>query len=106
MDIVSTILSGAIYDMFKKGTTLALISLKESIKSWIVDENLTEQIAQEVLKLELNDEMSEKAIVRKLEESESLMKLLEVVANKENKVVEITQKHSGKGDNIIGNITL
>ncbi len=72
--------------------------MKDQLKT---DDNSTLQlIAIEVEKLALNDEMNEKAISRRIEESNNIQQLVEKLNYNQNSVI---QNHSGDGDNVAGN---
>lgn len=57
-------------------------------------------IATEVEKLEIDDEMNEKAISKRIEESGNIQQLVEKLNYNQNYVL---QNHFGDGDNIAGN---
>lgn len=57
-------------------------------------------IATEVEKLEIDDEMNEKAISRRIEKSRNIQQLVESLDYNRKSVI---QNHSGNGDNIAGN---
>lgn len=97
----STILSGFVYDMLKHQISITATSIKEKLKDWVVDEAVAPVLAEEIEKLSLNDEMSEKAIERKLSESGKIQQILASI--KPNNTTVIMQNHSGTGDNIGGN---
>lgn len=59
-----------------------------------------ELLASEIEELRLNDEMSEKAILKKLEASQTIRELTAQIELKTQ--INISQHHSGKGDNIAG----
>lgn len=93
-----SLLSSAAYDLLKSGASLTAQILKDKLKKWILDDITAEKIANELDKLQLNDELSEKAIERKIENSE-IPKILEGVQPATN-ITNITQTHSGSGDNV------
>lgn len=97
----SVILSGFVYDMLKHQISITATSIKEKLKDWIVDEAVAPALAEEIEKLSLNDEMSEKTIERKLLNSGEIQKILSSI--KPNNTTVITQNHSGTGDNVGGN---
>ncbi|ECK7470231.1 hypothetical protein FRN24_18235 [Salmonella enterica subsp. enterica] len=97
----SVILSGFIYDMLKHQVSITATSLKERLKNWVIDEAVAPALAEEIEKLSLNDEMSEKAIERKLLDSGEIQQILSSI--KSNNTTLIMQNHSGTGDNVGGN---
>lgn len=96
----ATILSGVTYDLLKHGVELTVSSLKNKLTSWMLSETQLEKIVKELQALEVNDEMSEKAIQRKLDESELLRTILEEVQKANNS--SIVLQHFGTGDNVAG----
>lgn len=97
----AAILSGFVYDMLKHSVSITTTSIKEKLKGWIVDEAVAPALAEEIEKLSLNDEMSEKAIERKLLDSCEIQQILSSI--QPNNTTVITQNHSGTGDNVGGN---
>jgi len=99
--LTASLVSGAVYDIFKTGLTLSVLTLKEKLKQWTIDEMVGASIITELEKLQLNDEMSEIAIERKLDTSQELLNLISIVKTV-SKANTITQIHSGSGDNVGG----
>lgn len=97
----SVILSGFVYDMLKHQVSITATSIKEKLKDWVVDDAVAPALAEEIEKLSLNDEMSEKAIERKLLDSAEIQQILSSI--KPNNTTVIIQSHSGTGDNVGGN---
>ena len=97
----SAILSGFVYDMLKHQVSITATSIKEKLKDWVVDEAVAPALAEEIEKLSLNDEMSEKSIERKILDSGEIQQILSSI--KPNNTTVITQHHSGIGDNVGGN---
>lgn len=93
-----SLLSSATYDLLKSGASLSAQIIKDKLKKWVLDDATAEKIADELDKLQLNDELSEKAIERRIQGSE-ISKILEGVQPATN-VTNITQSHSGSGDNV------
>lgn len=92
-----TILSGAIYDLFKCGLSITKNTLASRLKNWLIDDATLEKLTDELQELNLNDEMSEKALENKINSSNELKNLLGNIS------AHNIQIHSGSGDNIIGN---
>lgn len=93
------VLSNTCYEFLKKSVTFS----KDKFISYIVkqniiqDEDIINRIADKVAELELNDEMSEKSIERKIESSESLVKLIGAIPPANNQNIS---QHNVYGDNI------
>lgn len=102
MDFLSaTVLSGVVYDLIKFQVQISADTLKEKLKGWLINEAVAPALATELEKLKLNDEMSEKAIERKITESKDIQQILSnIMPNTTNVII---QNHSGSGDNIGGN---
>lgn len=97
--LTGAILSGITYDIIKCGTILTVDNLKDRLKNWLIDDTTLLIMSNELNKLELNDEMSEKAIERKINDSSELRALLESIKpiTESNMII---QHHSGNGDNV------
>lgn len=98
--LTEVIVAGVLYDLLKHGFTLTAENIKEKLKTWVLNDNNAQAISAEIVKLELNDEMSEKAIQHKIASSEQLMELINAV---KPSTTTIIQTHNGTGDNIGGN---
>lgn len=97
----AAVLSGIVYDLIKHQVQITAESLKDKLRGWVVDEAVAPALAVELERLELNDEMSEKAIERQIAESKDIQSILHnIVPNTTNVII---QHHSGTGDNIGGN---
>ena len=99
--ITTTILSGVIYDILKRGVFLTKDVLANNLKKWLMDDTTLEKLTVKLQELNLNDEMSEKAIEREINSSNEIKELLSKISA-HNVDINI-QIHSGTGDNIIGN---
>ena len=99
--ITTTILSGVIYDILKRGVFLTKDVLANNLKKWLIDDTTLEKLTVKLQELNLNDEMSEKAIEREINSSNEIKELLSKISA-HNVDINI-QIHSGTGDNIIGN---
>ena len=99
--ITTTILSGVIYDILKRGVFLTKDVLANNLKKWLMDDATLEKLTVKLQELNLNDEMSEKAIEREINSSNGIKELLSKISA-HNVDIDI-QIHSGTGDNIIGN---
>lgn len=98
--LTGAILSGITYDAIKCGVLVSVDELKQRLKNWLISDSELLVLAQELQKLELNDEMSETAIERKIVASTELRQLLENIKPVSTGIT-INQSHSGIGD-IIG----
>ncbi|MEZ8291851.1 MULTISPECIES: GapS6a family protein [Vibrio] len=104
--LTSTLLSGVLYDGFKKGVAITSDFLKEKLQGWLFDDELLEKLAEQVNALELQD-YGEHVIERKLSESGELQEILKLIKPEQNTTIgSVTQNHSGSGDNIVGNKTV
>ena len=100
MDVITaSIVSGAVYDIFKAGVGITASALKERLQKWLIDDLYAEKIAKELNAIQLNDELSEKAIERKIAQSYELLGLIEELKSRASST-QIHQVHSGAGDNI------
>lgn len=95
--ITAAVLSGITYDILKRQAYITATSLKERLKGWIVDESITSRLEAQLRQLELNTDMSESAIERKIKESASTLELLKEIKASNTKII---QNHSGQGDNV------
>ena len=109
MDFITTaIIANSAYDIFKSGLKLSAARLKEHLGKWLNEDVVAEAIAAELTKLGLNDEMSEMAITRRIEQSPEIVNLVRdinaaVAASASSRINRVTQNHSGSGDNVAGN---
>ena len=100
MDIfTSAIASGVIYDMMKNGIAFTAKNIKDKFVGWMIDESSATLIADELKKLNLNDDMSEKAIEKIVNSSLDIQSLFKEIKTDKN-ADTITQIHSGTGDNV------
>ncbi|CDH20864.1 conserved hypothetical protein [Xenorhabdus bovienii str. kraussei Quebec] len=87
MDFVtSTLLSGILYDGFKKGVAITTNFLKEKLQGWIVDDALLERLSCKVNILELQD-YGEHVIERKLDESSEIQELLRLIRPNKTRIL-------------------
>lgn len=109
MDFITTgVIASTIYDVLKRGAQLSGDILKSRLGSWIKDEVVADALATELAKLNINDELSELAINRRLENSSQLLTLLQEINAQAaiaapSTINTVTQTHSGSGDNVAGN---
>lgn len=94
--LTASILSGIAYDMVCTGIKFTTSTIKEQFKEWVIDDAIASVIAEELTKLELNEDHSPKLIEKQLNNSPELLSLLEKI--KPTQV--INQTSYGSGDNI------
>ena len=97
----STLLSGMLYDGFKKGASLTSDFLKEKLQGWLFDDDLVEQLTDRLKELELDD-LAEHAIERKINSAPAILDCIKEIKIDQN-IGSVTQLHSGSGDNVAGN---
>lgn len=99
MEPLTTIaLSGVVYDMLKHSVLLTASNIKSQLVDWLVEDAVAEKLEAELAKLELNDEMSEKALRAAMDSSDTLSAIMGQI--KPSTTSTINQIHSGIGDNI------
>lgn len=109
MDFITTgIIASSVYDVLKHGLKLSAGMLKERLSEWIKEDVVAEAVAEELAKLGINDEMSEVAISRRLDQSPAITGLIRDINAKtavvaHSTITNVTQTHSGSGDNVAGN---
>ncbi len=104
--LTNTLLSGILYDGFKKGVAITTDFLKEKLQGWLVDDILLEKLSYKVNALKLQD-YAEHVIDRKLNESSEIQEILKLIRPEQNtNISSVTQSHSGSGDNVVGNKTI
>lgn len=108
MDVITTgVIASAVYDILKSGLKLSAERLKERMGQWI-KEDVINAVTEELTKLRVNDDMSESAIARRLEQSPEITSLIrdinaDVAVFASSTITSVTQIHSGSGDNVAGN---
>jgi hypothetical protein len=95
----SVVLSGVLYDMLKHCVNVTSDSIQTKLKDWLITEAIAPALSDEIGKLSLSDELSEKAIENRINQSSTLLQILGSIP-KAQKNTTITQTHSGTGDNI------
>jgi hypothetical protein len=99
MEPITTIaLSGIVYDMLKHSVLLTASNIKSRLAVWLVEDTIAEKLEVELAKLNLNDDMSEKAIRATMDSSDPLLAIMGQI--KPSTTSTINQTHSGIGDNI------
>ncbi|WP_237734014.1 hypothetical protein [Serratia fonticola] len=107
MDFLSsTLLSGMLYDGFKKGAAITKDFLKKKLQGWLADDAVLEELSSKINALELQN-YGEHIIERKLNESPEVQGMLKLITLEQKITIgSVTQNHSGSGDNIVGNKTI
>lgn len=109
MDFITTgIIASSAYDVFKNGLKLSAGVLKERLSQWIKEDVVAKAVAEELNKLGISDEMSEVAITRRLDQSPAMTGLISEINSKvaivaTSTITNVTQTHTGSGDNVAGN---
>lgn len=96
--ITTAILARGIYDLLQATVTWSKDALKEKLRTWINDETKVDELAQNIEKIDVNDDMSAKAIEKKLSLDPELIEILKSI--KEEERVTVKQQHFGTGDNV------
>lgn len=99
--LTSTILSGLLYDGLKVGATISAAWLKDSLKNWIVDDNIAQIMADKVTQLDINDDLSRKAIKTRIDNNPEFLKLLMEIKTAPQTITHISTHH-GNGDIVHG----
>ncbi|AOE80005.1 hypothetical protein A7318_15800 [Pseudomonas lurida] len=94
-----SILSSAAYDILKAGLKFTGQTIKDKLKNWVLDDITAGILATKLENLDLSDELSEKAIERKIEKESDIPDLLSK-NQPASQVINITQHHTGSGDNV------
>jgi len=96
--ITTAILARGIYDLLQSGIAWSKDALKEKLQKIIANEVKAEQLAQNLQGLDVNKDMSESAIEKKIVDNSEITEILNKVTDKD--MVSIHQHHTGSGDNI------
>ncbi|MCE1058443.1 hypothetical protein LU646_11195 [Pseudomonas alloputida] len=105
--ITSTIISSAVYDLVKHGVLITASSVKERLGRWISHDVVAEQVAEQISKLGITDELSPIGIERRIDSSAELGRLIQqinasVATVAPSTITTVNQTHSGSGDNVAG----
>ncbi|QCP62355.1 hypothetical protein [Pantoea sp. SO10] len=99
MDPITTaILARGIYDLLQSSLSYTKDTLKEKLREFIVDEKKADEAAEKIEELNLNEDMSQKAIEKKINSDPELLDILKSIAKENN--VNVNQYHFGTGDNV------
>ncbi|WP_413796076.1 hypothetical protein [Aeromonas dhakensis] len=101
--LTSTILSGILYDVLKKGTIITANFLKDSLSNWIVDDATAEKLADKISSLNSDlSQLRKEAIQEAIESSPEILDIISKIQQSENTNTFINT-HSGTGDIVNGN---
>lgn len=104
--LTSTLLSGMLYDGFKKYAFITKGFLKGKLQGWLCDDEILGELVEKINALDLQD-YGENAIERKLSESVELQEILRhIKPDQSTNIGSVTQNHKGSGDNVVGNKTV
>ncbi|AKK00485.1 hypothetical protein VM99_21295 [Pseudomonas chlororaphis] len=109
MDFITTgIIASSVYDVFKHGLKLSAEKLKERLGQWIKEDVVAQALAEELTKLGIDNSMSEIAIAQRLDQSPAMTGLIREINAKvaivaTSTITNVTQTHTGSGDNVAGN---
>ncbi|QOI57970.1 GapS6a family protein [Rouxiella badensis] len=105
MDAIATsIIARGLYDLIKSGITFTKDAITSKLAEYITNEENIKLIAEKIEKLNLDEDMSPKAIEKRLDAAPDILKLLKKSETKAT--TQIIQAHSGSGDNVGGNKTI
>lgn len=96
--ITTAILARGIYDLLQTGVSWTKAAIEEKLRSLISDEVKAAKLAEELQPLDVNDDMSAKAIEKKLVLQPEIIEILKSI--KTEGTVSIHQIHTGSGDNV------
>jgi hypothetical protein len=109
MDFITTgVIASTVYDVLKHGLKLSAGVLKDRLGQWLREDVAAEAVAAELSKLDLHDGLSEKAISQQIDQSPTISTLIREINAKAalvapSTISNVTQTHSGSGDNVGGN---
>ena len=99
--LTATILSGVVYDIVKTSAKLTLANFKTKVKGWLIDDTTAQKVVDEINQIDNIDELNETGIARRIEQNQDLMSLLKAIKIDQS-LTQVTQIHSGSGDNVAG----
>ncbi|MCK2124813.1 hypothetical protein [Pseudomonas sp. PNPG3] len=104
----STMLTSAAYDIVKHGFQITSEAIRQRLGQWITQDVIASEVAEQLCKLGITDELSPIGIERRIEATPELLQLIQrinanpaVVAP--SSITTVNQHHSGSGDNVAGN---
>jgi len=96
--ITTAILARGIYDLIQASVSWSKDALKEKLRTFINDETKVEELAQKIEKIDVNEDMSQKAIEKKLMIDPEILEIIRSIKDEEK--VNVKQQHFGSGDNV------
>ncbi|CNB74447.1 hypothetical protein [Yersinia pseudotuberculosis] len=100
--LTSTILSGVLYDGMRTGAVMSVDLIKRSLQKWLIDDETAKFILDKMMTLDVNENLSEHAIQRKIHEDNELTELLKRIPLAP-KTINHVSTHNGSGDIVHGN---
>lgn len=97
-----TVLSGVVYDLVKNGLQISTQNLRERLRGWLINDNDLMILAKQINEIDALDDLSESAICKRLEKNSVVQDLIFNIQKSES-TTNISQNHSGSGDNVGGN---
>lgn len=97
--LTATILSGIVYDCISKGVKFCSKFIKNQFHEWLISDEIALLIENKINELNLDEDMSAKAIEKSINKDNELLSILQSVKPAES-VISINQVHNGTGHNI------
>ena len=98
--IALNVASSCIYDLFKKTARATGQALKAAFRGWLIDDQTAEILAQKLQEVGIDEDMSAKAIEKRMASSAEMLSLLQQIQKAPVGNTIVNQEHSGSGDNI------
>lgn len=99
--LTETVLSGVVYDLVKNGLQVSTLTLKDKLKRWLINDYDLKVLAKQINEISMLEDLSEAAICRNLQKNSTIQSLI-VNIQQDISTKNISQNHSGSGDNIGG----
>lgn len=99
--LTGVVASGFIYDILKAGLAVTAENIKSYFRGYLIDEALAGILEKKISILDINSDLSESAIAKRIDSSKELIALLSSIQRSTQ--TTINQHHSGSGDNVAGN---
>lgn len=98
--ITASMASGLVYDFLKNGFVESVNRIKSSFKGWVLTDELAKEILDRIEHLNINEDMSEKAIKKVIENDQKFSEILSRV--KVDSSVQVNQ--SVTNSKVVNNI--
>lgn len=98
--IALNVASSFIFGVLQKSAKVTGNALKAAFRDWLIDDQTAEALAQKLDEAGINDDMSPKAIEKAIASSDGILPLLQKIQKASGNTNNITQEHSGSGNNI------